>query len=147
MLHTVPHFCRKKSRRTDRERGRSPFLRWRPIEARAARPHPASAKSYKPPRIIPPQFSFCSQNPSPLSVPLQPRTAPYREFAAGRATTPRHAAQPTSTARKRANPAKAQSRRRRPLRPPAPDFFSCLPPWIGVARDFRAEAAVVVRRE
>jgi hypothetical protein len=92
MLHTVPHFCRKKSRRTDRERGRSPFLRWRPIEARAARPHPASAKSYKPPPgLYLRNFLFVRKIHRLFLFPSNP--APHRTANSPRAERRRHATQ------------------------------------------------------
>jgi hypothetical protein len=93
MLHTVPHFCRKKSRRTDRERGRSPFLRWRPIEARAARPHPASAKSYKPPPDYTSAifFLFAKSIASFCSPPTPHRTVPRIRRGQSDDATPRSA--------------------------------------------------------
>jgi hypothetical protein len=58
---------------------------------------------YKPPGL---RFPFCSQNPSRLSVPLQPRTAPRIRRGQSDDATPRHAAEQTSTARNRVHPPK-----------------------------------------
>jgi hypothetical protein len=83
---------------------------------------------YKPPGL---RFPFCSQNPSRLSVPLQPRPAPHREFAEGRATTPRHATQ-----RNRPPPRGTASIRPSPVSsPPPPSASTCprfffLPPTL-----------------
>jgi hypothetical protein len=104
--------------------------------------------------INPPDYDFLFVRKIHRVFLFPSNPAPHRTANSPRAERRRHATPRSGTDLHREEPrpsAQAQSRRRRRrLRPPAPDFFSCLPPWIGIDWDYsgggdRRRAARVAR--